>query len=396
MNTDASAPQPNLPEEPERPPSAADVRREFLRLALLAAVAVAVFFGTRTVAESTRRTRTADAHAWFTEGQQALAGGHRDDAIARMRQAVVLDPERADYRLALAESLSAAHRDADARGVLSALRERDPEDPDVNLQLARISARAGEVDEAGRYYQHALSALWSERDADRRRAVRFELIDYLLAQGRNGRALSELLVLNADAPTGVPDQIRMGRLLLAAGDPRRAADRFDAVLKLEPEEPEAVAGAGLAAFALGDYPRTLRLLNRASDSVAGVADARAIARFVLDRDPLAARLGRLERTRRVRTTAAEMLAEATMCLDRLPPASQAASVLSVRIDALTSIVEPDPRLHRSATLDRDEVEEGLAQLVETVRTLQAARCGPPTTLDRAVELMAARHALDAA
>ena len=134
--------------------------------------------------------------------------------MSALRRSVTRDPNQRRYRLALAEALATNRRDDDARRELPALRGAQPEDAETNLQLARIEARRGSADAARRFYESAIAGLWRPEQADVRRATRVELIDFLLARNERGRALSELLVLDANLPDAPALQARVGEMFL--------------------------------------------------------------------------------------------------------------------------------------------------------------------------------------
>ena len=106
--------------------------------------------------------------------------GKVDDAIDSLRRAAVRDRNDKRYALALAHALALNGEDDAARGALLTLRESAPEDPDINLQLARLAAGQPDVTDALRFYHNALYAPWPVDQADARRRVRFELIAFLL------------------------------------------------------------------------------------------------------------------------------------------------------------------------------------------------------------------------
>ena len=110
---------------------------------MLVGVTVASFFGTRAVAQSHEALHRRQAAAGFDPAQRASPAGNTETAVAGLRRAVLKDPENRRYRLALAQALAASHLD-EATRVLLALRDTQPEDPDTNLQLARLEgARLG-------------------------------------------------------------------------------------------------------------------------------------------------------------------------------------------------------------------------------------------------------------
>jgi tetratricopeptide (TPR) repeat protein len=165
-------------------------------LTVLVGVTVAAFLGTRAVAHSNEALHRRQAAVSFQAAQLASRGGNPATAIAALHRAVLKDPENKRYRLALAEALAASRLDEEATHVLRALRDAQPEDPDTNLQLARLEARGTDAEAARRYYQNALAGLWRPEQAEDRRLVRIELIGFLLAHEQRARALSELLVLS--------------------------------------------------------------------------------------------------------------------------------------------------------------------------------------------------------
>ena len=91
---------------------------------------------------------TARAGAWWHEtGARRLANGQTDEAIGAFRQATAADPTNPQHRLALARALAAANRPDEARQILMSIRENNPEQSDVNLELVRLAslfAQAGD------------------------------------------------------------------------------------------------------------------------------------------------------------------------------------------------------------------------------------------------------------
>jgi tetratricopeptide (TPR) repeat protein len=374
------------------------IHREFILLSVLIGTAIGGFLLTRSLAVYIHTLRAADATAWFERGHQEFDAANVAAATADLRRATAMDPDNVFYQVALARALSADARDAEARQILVALREHQPEDPDINLQLARLENRAGEPDAAVRYYQGALAALWSPKDADARRQTRVELIKYLLGQRRRGRALAELLLLDADLPSDLDTQVAVGGMFLDAGDPRRAAERFGRILQQAPINGQALAGAAAAAFALGQYQQALRFATAAPVTIPGVSETRTGARLVLDRDPLAPRIGMAERLRRLATDVADLAAAIDQCLVQRGSAVESPETGTLRalreeLAMKASSISAAPARVRPVA-SRDDIEDGLDVLLRTVRARAAAGCSPPTGLDRAVELIAERHALE--
>ncbi|HEY2432345.1 MAG TPA: tetratricopeptide repeat protein [Vicinamibacterales bacterium] len=354
------------------------IRREARIFGALCAIAIAAFFATRTLAASNRRTAQADAARWNAAGAASLAAGNAKAAVDAFRKASLIDRDNRAYRSALADALRRTGDNDAALDVLLRLREAVPEDVEVNASLARLVAARGSVDDAVRYFQTAILGLWQPARIEERRTLRIELIDLLLTHGAAERALAELLKLSGEIPDDPLAHVRVGQLLMQAGSPARAEAQFVAALRRAPHDETALAGAGEAAFATGDYEHARDYLRR----TAGGADSERlqIAELVLDIDPLLPRLTARERDRRLARAVDELQARAAGCASAAAPQQALADLQRTFAAAhATSADSLGPDLARVAGLARD-----LSNL-----------CPPPQPIDRAIVLIAARHGLDA-
>src|SRR6185295_12864641 len=194
------------------------IHQEIVKLSLLVVLAIVAFFVTRAIAENNRTTMRRDAAEWYGRGQRALSSGDAASAVDAFRRASVMKRGDRQYELALARSLVATQQIDAARSALLALRESEPEDPEMNLELARIDARRRDVTNAVRYYHNALYAPWPADATDARRKVRVELIRFLLAYGQSARAESELVALAADLPDDLASHLEVGDLFTSVGN----------------------------------------------------------------------------------------------------------------------------------------------------------------------------------
>jgi tetratricopeptide (TPR) repeat protein len=366
----------------------AGVRRELVLLIVLIAIATGAFVLTRAAAAANQAMKLADAVAWYERGEADRRQGRLDAAVFSLRRAAALHPAEPRYRRALAGVLERTGERDDARQVLLAVQARSPEDADTTLQLARLEAGSGDLAAAVRHYSSALSTLWPAEQAEARRRVRTELIELLLRHDQRSRALSELLVLAANLPDHPAPQMEAGRMFLRAGDPRRAAEHFTEALRIAPRDPGALAGAGEAAFELGDYSRARRLLAAVSAQDGRMAQLRTIADLVLTSDPLAPRIALAERRRRLvaafdRTARRLDECEASLRADGV-------EIESIRDEAERFRASIDQRRSLSS---RDAIEDGFDVVIRIAKSLMEARCAPPTPLDRALRLIAERHGL---
>jgi tetratricopeptide (TPR) repeat protein len=368
---------------------AALVHRELLQLAALLIVAVATFALTRAVAASNHDRSLRDAAEWYRRGQQQLERRQLDAAIDDFRRATVRDRAERRYVLALARALTLKQDYEAARSALLTLRESAPEDPDINLELARLAAERQDVTEAVRYYHNALYAAWPSDQTDARRRVRLELIRFLLTRGQVGRAQAELLSLAAtDLPDDAATRLDVARLFATAGDATHALDQFQRTLLLAPENRDALLGAGTAAFHLGNYLLARTYLHRAPSDVEDIGRTREIVDLVLSDDPLANRIGSSERRRRLVedfTYAEERL---TVCLAQRGGRTDAMTVVQSDMDTFADQLKPRD------VMDQDTIEAGV-DLIDRIEHQVEQQCGPLTARDQALLLIGRQHGADA-
>jgi tetratricopeptide (TPR) repeat protein len=178
--------------------SAAPVHNEIARLVFLVLLAIAAFFLTRAIAASNRGLTMRNAAEWYRRGEAYVRAGDIDRAIDAYRRATVRNRDNHAYQLALARALVLHHDYDAARALLLRIRESEPDSPQINLDLARVAVAREDVTEAVRFYHDALYAPWSPDDAEARRAVRLELIRFLMSHGQSARAWAEMLAAQAD------------------------------------------------------------------------------------------------------------------------------------------------------------------------------------------------------
>jgi Tfp pilus assembly protein PilF len=360
----------------------AAVHRDILQLGVLIATAIAAFFLTHAVAASNRETALHDAAEWYRRGQQALAAGQIDAAIDDFRRATVRDRGHTGYVRALAHALALHHDDEAARAVLLSLREAAPDDVELNVDLARLAARRQDVTEASRFYHNALYAPWPSEQTDDRRAVRVELIEFLLAHDQSRRAQAELLAVSSDLPDTPATHLKVATLFAQAGDDTHAFEHFQRALQLAPNDSTALSGAGLSAFRLRQYSAARAYLGRVPDPSADLATARDVAEHVLADDPLASRIGSAERRRRLTRSLTYIQSRLSECRAR-----RSGTTISGAGDALNHDTEEfSQQLGRSAALEQDTIEAGV-DLIHRAATYLAQDCGPATTSDRALVLI---------
>jgi Flp pilus assembly protein TadD len=206
------------------------------------------------------------AARWLQRGDQALRDNKPQAAIDALSSALAFAPNDRSTAIKLAEALASAGRIQEATVYFNALLETQQGNGLINLQLARLAARQGNESQAVEDYQKAIYGNWEGDGYVRRREVRFELINYLIAHHRLDQARSELLVASGNAPSDdISVQLEIARAMELAEDPGDALHVYKTILHHHPSLREALDGAGHTAFQLGRYLEAKHYLSRALD-----------------------------------------------------------------------------------------------------------------------------------
>jgi Tfp pilus assembly protein PilF len=363
------------------------IRHEIVRLLLLCGIATLAFFFTRAAANSNRATQAKTAAFWYQKGRLALLSKDGESALESFRKATAYDHNNRTYQLALADALEASHEDEQARQLLLRLREATPEDPTINLQLARLVGRTNNVAAAARYYHSALYGVWTGENAEsERQKVRIELIRFLLAHRERGLTLSELLAYSRDLPEDPAMYSEVGELFLQAEDPTRALAHFQHALKLDPKRDDARLGAGKAEYAMGDYGRARSYLAAVSGPAAEQAKPLLeVSELVLANDPLARGLAGTERSARVLTLFNNALGRAQACAPNPEEGSSNLAQLLQQAQTLQPTLTP-----RKLASDSDLVSSTLKLAYELEKENEGS-CGASTSLDRALMAIGSKY-----
>ena len=333
------------------------------------------------------------AEDWRTAGEVNLKAGRAKEAIEDFRSALLYSPDSALLQLELAQALAEQGQMDEAQNYLFNLRTRDPENAQINLELARISARQGNADGATTYYHDAMYGHWGENAHDHRLAAREELIEYFLKTGRRDSARAEALSMAVENPADPEVRAQAGAYLLNAGDASSALAEFRRTERLEPGNLTALAGAGKASLALGDFPGAARYFTEALERGAKdpeIARERDAAAQAVELDPFVANLTDTERRRRVLQVfhAAEERAKA--CL----PGVFAASPASIP-DNLKNLAAQRAALPKQIGLGdltkHPELEGKALSWALNAEKVALLQCGPGGAREQAIALIAGRH-----
>src|SRR5271170_4630600 len=274
-------------------------------LLLLALGAVTGFAAVRHLVVRYNANQQGRGRKLYAQGVAAAEAGHYNDAIDFFRAALTCDPANSHYQLSLARAL----RDSDdprrldeAESYLIALWQRAPQDAAVNLALARVAAHRGSIEDATRYYHNAMYGVWtSEADANRSKA-RIELIQFLLKEGAPDEAESELMALTTALPPAADAHLQAAQLFAQARDYGGELAQYEEVLRFEPANSAALAGAGQATYRVGNYANARRYLEEAVNADPQDEHSRqllATTELILRDDPFLGHISDAERDRRI-------------------------------------------------------------------------------------------------
>jgi tetratricopeptide (TPR) repeat protein len=366
------------------------LNRQIFLLIVLSVGAVGVYAFTKSMAAKEQQMDARIAAIRYRDGQLQLSSGQIDQAIDSFRKATTNALRDRTYALALANALAAGNHNAEAQQTLLRLREADPEDAEIDSQLARLSAKRGEVDDAVHYYQNALYGRWAGTQVDERKLqLRVELIRFLLAHQRRNIALSELLILEADLPRSAVAHVETARLFLQAGDAQHALKNYDAAIELDKDNLYALTEAGETAFRVGDYPRAEGYLRAAVKLNPKNENARrllSVTEMVLSGDPLAPHLTMQEERERLLRGLTQASQRLQGYLGHLSDSREVSQLNALKEQALAM----ESELHSTHPLDSEQTKAGV-ELIYTIERATSTAGREPDDLDQALLLIGQKH-----
>ncbi|MHB1023862.1 MAG: tetratricopeptide repeat protein, partial [Acidobacteriaceae bacterium] len=247
--------------------------RDTVLLVSLALTTVVLVGVTLLLFHSFRRHREELAIRWYTRGETALAQGHPEQAVGALRAALNYAEGNRDYELQLARALAAAGHTEEANAYFTTLWASQPGSGIINLELARLAVKRKEQADAVRDYRAAIDGSWGADAPEKRRAVRMELIQYLLAHQDYTSARTELLILSEDLPSNRGMRQEAAALMEQAGALNSAYRLYMEVLHQTPNNFNVLIGAGRTAYELENYQHARNLLQRALSQHHEVAKA---------------------------------------------------------------------------------------------------------------------------
>ncbi len=254
------------------------IAKDTIAIASIFMITVVLAVATYFLFQSYTTHRKDLADRWFARGQKALSLHQPAVAIDALHSALLYAPGQRQMEISLASALASAGRTAEATVYFNTLRETEPGNGEINLQLARLAVRSGNEELAKNYFHAAIYGNWEGDGYLKRRDTRLELVDYLIGRGRFEQARSELLVAAGNAPgSDLQVQSLIAGLLVRAHAPADALTLYQQLLVHAPGNLPALDGAAQTSYSLGDYQQAQQYLLKAV-SITGAGEQGSAAK----------------------------------------------------------------------------------------------------------------------
>jgi tetratricopeptide (TPR) repeat protein len=368
-------------------------------LLILTLGAVTGFAAVRHLVTRYNANQQARGHKLYLQGLTDADAARYEEAIEAFRAALTCDPSNSQYQLSLARALrdsSEPRRLDEAESYLIALWQRAPQDAAVNLALARVATRRGSIEDAIRYYHNAMYGVWNADPDSNRNKARIELIEFLLSKNARAQADSELIALAASLPSNPAAHLQTAQLFMRAQDHAGALGQYEFVLRTDPANAPAMAGAGEAAYRSGNYTMAQRYLKDAVNSNPEDENPRqllASTDLVLRSNPFHSHISDAERNRRIDAAFAQAEKRLSDCAQRTgvdlsANGSSTNSTLST-LQSRWMTVKPDLNQLRSPA--ETDLPDAIMDVVFQIEKQTAATCGSPQGLDLALLLISEKR-----
>ena len=370
------------------------LRQRPVMLALLTGFTLLFILGVTGLSRAYQAQRQALGNRWFARGVADLNAKRFDAAVIEFRAALLYARDDYNYQLNLAEALIGSHQTGQASAYLLNLWDREPENGQVNLELARIAAQKGQTTDAVRYFNDAVYAAWTPDQEGERREARLELIGFLLRTNAKMQAQAELIALGENAGEDPAEQKQIGDLFVQAEDYEHALAAYRLSLKYDRHNPAALTGAGDAAFELGRYPEAEHFLQMAlseNPNDTQAAERLKTAEMVVRMDPFRNQISSAERNHII----VEAFATAGERLNHCPVPNSVSSASTGPPASPANLSDQWAALKPRVTERNLRTDQDLGQtamdLVFRIERQTGVVCGMPTGADLALLLIAKEH-----
>lgn len=363
------------------------ILQDSVALLTLVGVTLALTVVTYFFFSSFRRHRLVLESRWFARGQMAMQVERPHDAVEDFRSALSLSPGNRVYEASLAQALAEAGQTNEAFSYFSTLRDTEPGDGMLNLQLARLAVKKNDPALAISFYQSALNGDWLAEGIVRRREARLEMARYLILQHQPAQAQMQLLTAEGNALDTPSAMNQIAALLEQANFQTDALAAYKRARQHAPpnslEMLQALLGESRVAESLGEYTRALearehyvahvhQVRNPPQPAAAAAAALNRLQRLV-DIDPLP-NLPPQQRARRLITDARIARKRYQACLAPI----EIVAKNSTGLTSLTGQWQSFSRLSMMRLTNSSSAQNALASLIGQTESLANELCGTPT------------------
>jgi tetratricopeptide (TPR) repeat protein len=346
------------------------------------------------------------AARWKRRGEDALKHNNAPAAVYDLRTSLGYGQDDPATEIELARALAeiGTPRSLEEAAVyLNTLWEKEPGNGNINLQLARVLARQGQVASALEHYHLAIYGVWEGHGAVQGRQARLEMVRYQISLGRFSDARGEL-VIAAGNDTSTPALMEAAGLLAQAHAAADAVHLYQEVAARRPVVVQALEGTGQMAFMLARYRTARTYLDRAlntSNAAHPLMDRALVEKNLRIANAVMAiytspELPQRERLRRVVRAYELARKRYTACANGMGGESNGPQNGRAQIennDQMTALgnrwQSARPRLTVAALVDSAELEQATMQLVYDTELVTERVCGEPTGQDEALLRIAA-------
>jgi tetratricopeptide (TPR) repeat protein len=359
------------------------ILRDSLTFLSLLLVTIVLFLMTFFLFRSFTTHRQELAQRWSARGQAAINAGHPDQAIVALRTALSYTPGQRSCELLLAQALGDAGHTEESFNYFLGLWETQPGDGFINLSLARLAAKKNDIQAAINYYRASIYGTWEGDGVLRRREVRLELSQYLIARHDLSSARTELLITGGNAPEDIPLSLTLAQLLEQAQAPHDALTYYRKVLAQEPKNQLALQSAASLEYDSGHFDEAHRLMEQAIQQQESTthetitpSDKEMLENSarIFELAPLK-KLPNNERVARILQARALAKKRFAACSTQLSVASGLSSPLQ---DLTAKWTSKDATTSRAALLNDPTRQDATMQLVFDTEAQTSKICGPPT------------------
>ncbi len=218
--------------------------------------------------------------------QLQVMRGEYEPALNSVKEILQVDKTNGPARMIQAAALLGEKRFADARSLLEAVKQANPNAPDIDFSLGMVALKEGKLQEAEQIFRKA----YAENPKDSRGLV--GLVEAMAAANHYDQAIQFLQGEMAKSPTRQDLQMALGNLAVRAGNFDLAVRQFQAVLnELDPNSKgraEVLLRLGVTLRKKGDVNGAIQALAKAREVLPDnsmVVDELALALQIADRKP---------------------------------------------------------------------------------------------------------------